>query len=308
MAPVIEVHGLRKTFFRLRGGRTVAVDGLDLEVEEGGVFGFLGPNGSGKTTTIRVVLGLHHATDGEVRLMGNPVPRGLPEVMSKVGALVEAPAFHPGITGWKNLLILARVAGVSAGRVREVLKTVGLEGREDDRVKAYSLGMKQRLAIGAALLKDPPLLVLDEPANGLDPAGIREVRELVRRLGSEGRTVFVSSHQLHEVQQMCDHVAILSRGKLVRSGAVEEVLAGGKAHEYRVTVGRRGPAETALKTAGFKVRRDGDDLLVTASTRDAAKITRTLANRAIYLTGLRPELASLEAVFLEMTEDPKEET
>jgi ABC-2 type transport system ATP-binding protein len=287
----------------LRGGRTVAVDGLDLTVEEGGVYGFLGPNGSGKTTTIRVVLGLHRATAGEVRLMGEPVPGGLARAMPEVGALVEAPAFHAGISGRTNLLILGRIAGLKPARVDEVLETVGLSDRAGDRVSAYSLGMKQRLAIAAALLKDPPLLVLDEPANGLDPAGIREVRELVRRLGNEGRTVFVSSHQLHEVQQMCDRVAILSKGRLVESGSVDDVLAGGRAHEFRVTVGRRAQAQTALRAAGFKVRREGADLLVTAGTRDAAKITRTLANRAIYLTGLRPEQASLEAVFLEMTEE-----
>ncbi|MEX2458515.1 MAG: ATP-binding cassette domain-containing protein [Actinomycetota bacterium] len=245
---VLEVRGLRKRYRRLRGGATVAVDGLDLDVPEGGVFGFLGPNGSGKTTTIRVAVGMHRATAGEVRLFGRPVPSGLSEVMSRVGAIVEAPALHPGFTGRRNLEVLARVAGVSDARVDEVLEIVDLTGRDRHRVKGYSLGMKQRLAIAGALLKDPPLLVLDEPANGLDPAGIREVRELIRRLGAEGRTVFLSSHQLHEVQQVCDHVAILSRGRLIAQGSVRELLAGGKAEEHRVTIATKRPSVATATT------------------------------------------------------------
>jgi ABC-2 type transport system ATP-binding protein len=304
MAPVIETRGLRKSFRKLRGGRTVAVDGLDLEVPEGGVFGFLGPNGSGKTTTIRVVLGLHHASDGAVRLLGEDVPSGLHRVMDRVGALVEAPAFHPGMTGRRNLRILARMAGIGDEKVDEVLQTVGLGERGGDRVKAYSLGMKQRLAIAATLLKDPPLLVLDEPANGLDPAGIREVRELIRRLGDEGRTVFVSSHLLGEVQVMCDHVAILSHGRMIRSGSVAEVLSGGRAQEFRVTVAtKRTAARKALERAKFSVRELGDDLLVTADAKRAPAITKTLADAGVYLSGLRPEQVSLESVFLEMTEE-----
>lgn len=284
----------------------MAVDGLDLDVPEGGVFGFLGPNGSGKTTTIRVLLGLHHATEGEVRLMGLPVPAGLPAVMGRIGAIVEAPALHPGLTGRRNLEILATVAGLPRKRVDEVLELVGLAERDRDRVRTYSLGMKERLAVAAALLKDPPLLVLDEPANGLDPAGIREVRELIRRLGAEGRTVFVSSHLLNEVQQMCDAVAILAKGRLIATGSVKDVLAGGRAEEYRVTVrSRRASAERALRGAGFAVRKDGDDLVVAAGAKDASRITRTLADAGVFLSGLRPEETSLEAAFLQLTEEPE---
>jgi ABC-2 type transport system ATP-binding protein len=303
---VIEARGLRKRFRKLRRPPTVAVDGLDLDVPAGGVFGFLGPNGSGKTTTIRLILGMHRPTEGEVRLFGRPVPAGLPESLKGVGAIVEAPALHPGLTGRRNLEILATIAGIPRPRIDEVLETVDLTGRDKDSVKTYSLGMKQRLAIAAALLKDPPLLILDEPANGLDPAGIREVRQLIRRLGDEGRTVFLSSHQLHEVQQVCDAVAILAKGRLIAAGSVRDVLSGGRAAEYRVTLpAKRAAAAKALRAAGFDARRDGDDLLVVASgPKDAARITRTLADAGVYLSGLRPEEASLEAAFLELTEPP----
>ncbi|MGZ8628595.1 MAG: ABC transporter ATP-binding protein [Actinomycetota bacterium] len=215
---VIEVRGLRKEYRRLRRGRTVALDGLDLAVPEGGVFGFLGPNGAGKTTTIRCLLGLVRPSAGRCRLLGAQSPRGLPGVVGRVGSIVETPTFYPRSTGRRNLELLGRVARIGRSRVAEVLEQVGLADRADDQVKTYSLGMKQRLGIGAALLKDPEMLLLDEPANGLDPAGIVEVRELLRRLGAEGRTVFVSSHILSEIQQTADRVAILSRGRSVAAG------------------------------------------------------------------------------------------
>ena len=206
MTGVIEIEGLRKEYRRLRGGRTIAVDGLDLEVPEGGVFGFLGPNGAGKTTTIRCLLGLVAPSAGTVRLLGSEVPKGLPGVIGKVGAIVETPALFPRFSGRRNLQILARIDGIGKATIEEVLTRVGLADRGDDAVRAYSLGMKQRLGIAAALMKDPQVLVLDEPANGLDPAGIVEVRELVRSLGAEGRTVFISSHILSEIQHTADQV------------------------------------------------------------------------------------------------------
>ena len=221
---VIEVEGLRKEYRRLRGGRTTAVDGLDLEVPEGGVFGFLGPNGAGKTTTIRCLLGLVRPTGGHTRLLGADVPRGLAGVMGSVGSIVEQPALFPRFSGRRNLQILGRIAGRDGAAIDAVLDRVGLADRASDAVRTYSLGMKQRLGIAAALLKDPALLILDEPANGLDPAGIVEVRELIRSLGNEGRTVFVSSHLLSEVEQTADRVAILARGRLITSGPVGEVL------------------------------------------------------------------------------------
>ena len=222
---VIEIEGLRKVYRRLRGRPSVALDGLDLAVPSGGVFGFLGPNGSGKTTTIRCLLGLVRPTAGGVSLLGRPVPEGLAGTMGRVGAIVEAPALFPTMTGRENLRLLAALDGIGRRRVDDVLAEVGLEHRAGDAVKRYSLGMRQRLGLAAALLKDPELLVLDEPANGLDPAGIREIRVLLRRLGAEGRTVFVSSHLLSEVEQTCDSVAILRAGRCVAAGPVRQVLA-----------------------------------------------------------------------------------
>ena len=222
---MIEIEGLHKEYRRLRGGRTVAVDGLDLSVPEGGVFGFLGPNGAGKTTTIRCLLGLVRPSSGRLSLLGADVGHALPSVIGRVGSIVEAPAMFPRFTGRRNLEILARIHGEGDAAIDASLERVGLRDRAKDPVKTYSLGMKQRLAIAATLLRDPSLLILDEPANGLDPAGIVEVRELLRSLGAEGRTIFVSSHILSEVQQTADHVAIVAKGKLIKAGPVNEVLA-----------------------------------------------------------------------------------
>src|SRR5205823_7984747 len=187
--------------------------------------GFLGANGSGKTTTIRCLLGLARPSGGRCRLLGAALPGGLRAVIGKVGSLVEAPGLNPGISGRETLTILATAGGIAGQRVDAVLAQVGLAERGDDLVRGYSLGMRERLGLGVALLKDPEVLVLDEPANGLDPGGIREVRELIRRLGREGRTVFLSSHLLAEVEQVCDRVAIVARGRMVATGSVAEVLA-----------------------------------------------------------------------------------
>jgi ABC-2 type transport system ATP-binding protein len=304
---VIEVEGLRKEYRRLRGGRTIAVGGLDLEVPEGGVFGFLGPNGAGKTTTIRCLLGLVRPTSGRVRLLGAPVPAGLAGVCDRVGSIVEQPAFVPRFSGRRNLEILARLRGLPSAAIDRVLERVGLADRQGDPVGAYSLGMKQRLGIAAALLKDPALLVLDEPANGLDPAGIVEVRDLLRSLGREGRTVFVSSHLLSEVQQVADRVAILARGRAVSAGRVDEVLAGVRGRGFVVRVDDPAAARAALADAGFAVELDGRELRVEASTEHGAAITRALAERGLYLSELRPVGGDLEAAFLELTreEDPR---
>lgn len=303
MDVVIEVEGLRKEYRRLRGGRTVALDGLDLSVPRGGVFGFLGPNGAGKTTTIRCLLGLVRATAGRCRLLGRE-PAGLAEVIGRVGSIVETPAPYPRFSGRRNLELLARIAGVARSRVGEVLEEVGLAGRADDTVRTYSLGMKQRLGIGAALLKDPELLILDEPANGLDPAGIVEVRELVRRLGRQGRTVFVSSHILSEVRQTADRVAILSRGRCVALGPVAEILAAGRATGLIVRVGDLPAGLETLTAAGMPARLDGDILRVDVAPSEAARVTRTLADRGLYLSELRTDEVDLETVFLELTGAP----
>ena len=225
---VIEIEGLRKEYRRHRG-TTVAVGGLDLAVPAGGVFGFLGPNGSGKTTTIRCLLGLVRPTAGSIRLLGRPVPRGLDVALRSTGAIVETPALFPTMSGRDNVTLLGAIDRIGPRRVEEVLDQVGLSDRADDPAGKYSLGMRQRLGLAAALLKDPELLILDEPANGLDPAGMRSVRELLAELAAEGRTVFVSSHLLAEIEHTCDRVAILHRGRCVRTGRVADLRGGGAA-------------------------------------------------------------------------------
>jgi len=300
---VIEVKGLRKEYRRLRGGRTTAVDGLDLEVPEGGVFGFLGPNGAGKTTTIRCLLGLVRPSGGRTRLMGAEVPHGLARVMGVVGSIVEQPALFPRFSGRRNLQILGRVGGQDDAAIERVLARVGLADRGGDAVRTYSLGMKQRLGIAAALLKDPALLILDEPANGLDPAGIVEVRELIRSLGNEGRTVFVSSHILSEVEQTADRVAIVARGRLITSGPVSEVLSAGRARGLLVKLADPAAGAVALNQAGIRSEVAGDVVRVDLPPDQGDRVTRTLAERGLYLSELRPDEVDLETVFLELTRD-----
>jgi ABC-2 type transport system ATP-binding protein len=299
---VIEVSGARKTYRRFRRPPQNAVDGLDLAVAEGGVHGFLGPNGSGKTTTIRLLLGLVAPDAGELRLLGRSVPHELPAVIGDVGALVETPLFFPQFSGRLNLQLLADVARLPRSRVDEALETVGLTDRAADRVKGYSLGMRQRLGIAAALMKRPRLLILDEPSNGLDPAGIREVRELIRSLGGRGVTVFLSSHLLGEVEQVCDTVDILVRGRRIASGPVREVLAAQSTGEVRVRVADLALASETLRANGFQVTAHDDHLLV-AGVADPAAITKALAAKRQYVAELAPVTANLESVFLDLTGD-----
>jgi len=307
MSGVIELEQLRKEYRRVRGGRTIAVDSLDLSVPAGGVFGFLGPNGAGKTTTVRCLLGLVRPSRGRARLLGVDSQRDLSSVIDRVGSIVETPALFPSFSGRRNLSLLGQTIGIGASRVDDVLQLVGLATRADDKVKNYSLGMRQRLGLGAALLRDPEVLILDEPANGLDPAGIREFRELLRRLGDGGRTVFVSSHLLGEVQQLCDHVAIINRGRLVASGPVSELLARGRAAGLTVKVADTPRALELLAAAGFAVEHTGDDTLVVDVDADrAAEVTKTLAQAGLYLSELRPNEVDLETVFLELTSDAEQ--
>ena len=302
---VIEVAGAHKTYRRRRKPPERALNGLDLSVASGGVHGFLGPNGSGKTTTIRMLLGLISADSGEMHLLGQPVPKALPEVIGGVGALVETPLFFPNFSGRLNLRLLAETAGVPRPRVQECLELVDLHDRADDRFKNYSLGMKQRLGIAAALLKQPRLLILDEPSNGLDPAGIREVRQLIQRLGRDGSTtVFLSSHLLAEVQQVCDHVTILARGRCVATGPVGEVLAGKSTGDLRLKVPDPVGAKSVLESAGFSVSGMGDAWRL-HGVLDASTVTRALAEQGHYLTELSPIAADLESVFLELTQEQK---
>lgn len=298
---VIEITGLRKTYRRMRSPVSVALDGLDLSVERGGVFGFLGPNGSGKTTTIRCLLGLSRPSGGGCRIFGHDSGTDLHLVADKIGALVEAPALFATFSAAKNLELLAGTADVPRTRIDHVLETVGLWDRRRDPVKSYSLGMRQRLAIAAALLKDPQLLILDEPANGLDPAGIREVRSLLRRLGDDGCTVFVSSHILSEVQQVCDRVAILARGRCVVAGDVSEVLARGRCGDILVRVGDVARAHAVLCASGFTASVTEDALHVTDDGGNPARISEALAGHGLYPSELRPTEADLETVFLQLT-------
>jgi ABC-2 type transport system ATP-binding protein len=307
--PVIEISALTKEYRRLRGPSVVAVDGLSMSVPEGGVFGFLGPNGSGKTTTIRCLLGLVRASSGRCRILDvDPQSRELSRAIARIGSIVETPAFFPNFSGRRNLELLGRINGIGRARVDETLERVGLESRAGDRVKTYSLGMRQRLGIAGALLKDPALLVLDEPANGLDPAGIKEVRELLRSLGAEGRTVFVSSHILSEVQQTCDRVAILSRGKCVASGTVNDVLARGGRTGMLVRVEGLDEGAALLRRRGFEVTVADGAMRVNVAPADAASVTRVLAERGLYVSELRPDEEDLEDVFLRLTRDEAAET
>ena len=299
---VIETTGLHKEFRTRRGRRVVAVDHLDLAVPAGGVHGFLGPNGSGKTTTIRMLLGLARPTHGRMHLFGEPVPRRLPAVMGRVGAVVEQPKFVPGFTGRHNLTLLAHVVGVSNRAVDTALAQVGLAGRERERYKGYSLGMKQRLAIAATLLKSPDLLILDEPTNGLDPAGIRDIRTMIRELGESGVTVLLSSHILAEVQQVCHSVSIIGNGRLLASGPVDDLVGEQKVKQVRVGVADPVAAQRVLEQARWRVTRDGDRLVV-EGVEQAEDITRALAARQIFVRELTPVRADLESVFLQLTQD-----
>lgn len=301
MNSVIEISGLRKEYRQRHGKRVNAVDGLDLSVPEGGVFGFLGPNGSGKTTTIRCMLGLVSATSGTTVVLGRPTPSDLSDVMPRVGSIVETPAMFPTMTARENLQLLGAVDGIGKKRVAESLEKVGLGDRADHKVRTYSLGMRQRLGLASALLKDPALLILDEPANGLDPAGMREIRELLRQMGNEGRTVFVSSHLLTEVEQICDRVAIIDRGKLILTGRVDEVLAEASRPSLIVGVDNLTLGAATLRNAGLTVDVDDFCLRVALPASDAAHVTKLLADVGLYLNELRAESVSLEELFLSIT-------
>ncbi|MFC4021441.1 ABC transporter ATP-binding protein [Micromonospora sp. GCM10011542] len=300
MSAVIEIEGLRKTFDSLRHGRRVAVDGFDLLVEAGQIHGFLGPNGSGKTTTLRALLGLVRADAGRMTVLGEPSPQLLSRVAGRVGAIVESPQFFGNFTAHRTLRLLARAGGVPISRVDDVLDQVGLRDRGHERVKGYSLGMKQRLAVASALLKDPRLLILDEPANGLDPAGIREMRDLMRSLAAAGVTVLVSSHILGEIQLICDHVTIISEGRRVAAGRVDEVLAGHDRHEFRVRVAEPERAAELLRAAELTADVDGGALVVGGAT-DPTVISRVLGEQGLWVGELSPLRPDLESVFLELT-------
>jgi ABC-2 type transport system ATP-binding protein len=296
---VIETHGLTKRF-----GERVAVNAVDLVVPAGVAFGFLGPNGAGKTTLIRTLLGLTRASAGEFTLLGLEQPKKRREALARVGAIVEEPKFHSHLTGRENLQIVAAARDRAAdGRIDASLARVGLTDRARDRVKSYSLGMRQRLGIARCLLADPALLILDEPMNGLDPAGILETRHLIRSFVDEGRTVFLSSHLLDEVEKTCDQVAIVDRGRVILQGAVAEIAAGGEP-TLLVEVDDVPRAEQLLTQQGgiAHIEHEGSALRLTLSDGLVpAKINELLVREGLAVSRLEPARATLEDAFLSVT-------
>ncbi|MFL5629115.1 MAG: ABC transporter ATP-binding protein [Ktedonobacteraceae bacterium] len=284
-------------------GQRLAVNNLNLEVYRGDIFGFLGPNGAGKTTTIRMALGLIAPTSGSVEILGHDVFNYRAEILPRVGALVETPALYLYMSGRDNLRAVASVlGGVPDKRIDAVLEMVGLRVRQKDRVRTYSLGMKQRLGVAIALLQDPEVLVLDEPANGLDPAGIVEMRDLMHRLTTEGKTVFISSHLLTEVQQICTRVAIINLGKLVTETTVEELLTG--RGEFTVSVERASEALALVKAQpwGSDAHLDANGALVTPAPQGRGReLNLFLANAGFVADTIAPSTQDLEQVFLRLT-------
>lgn len=312
---VITTHGLTKKFDSL-----VAVRDLNLQVMRGDVFGFLGPNGSGKTTTIRMLLGLIHPTAGRVELFGMDNAAYLPLILPRIGAIIETPVFYPELSGIDNLRTIALASGMrlkaSASRIDEILELVDLRGQAGDAYRKYSLGMKQRLGIGAALFTDPELILLDEPTNGLDPAGVHEVRQLILRLAATGKTIFISSHVLYEIQQVCNRVAILQKGRLIKQGNVRDLLQQNEHLIVRMDTPelaqralvelRKRSEQSAQWIKSVSAEKDGQDgatlLHVEAPVTRSSEITALLAEQKLFVAELYRQQLNLEEVFLELTE------
>jgi ABC-2 type transport system ATP-binding protein len=291
---MITTRALTKRF-----GRTLAVDGIDLHVREGDRYGFLGPNGSGKTTLVRMLLGLVYATSGEIEVLGRPVPKRVAEILPHIGSLVEGPAAYPHLSGRTNLsLIDAAGPGDRRSRrrrIEETLERVGLAGVDRRPVKAYSLGMRQRLGLAAALLRTPRLLILDEPTNALDPQGIREVRELLIELNRAGTTVFLSSHLLSEVEQLCTRVGVVDRGRLV----LEEELSTLRGPTGRVLVHTPDPTLAVSILDGQLEQRDGERLVIQHA--DPAALNAMLVEAGVRVSSITTEHRTLEQVVLDVT-------
>lgn len=307
--PAVKTVGLTKEF-----GQRRALDGVDLEVPRGVAFGFLGPNGAGKTTIIRLLLGLAWPTAGSMSVLGHAVPEDRAEALVRVGAIVEEPRFYPYLTGRENLEVNAAArGGPAAMRIPEALERVGLSARASERVASYSLGMRQRLGIARCLLADPELLFLDEPMNGLDPAGMLEVRALIRQLVGEGRTVFLSSHLLDEVQRTCDFAAIVDRGKVVTQGSIDALTAGVR----RVAIGTDDPGRAAALIArlntvdGAAVANGGVVVSLqsngTTEREQVTEIVRRMLDADLSIDRVAPVEASLEERFLSITQRLEDE-
>lgn len=299
-APVLEAQGLTKRF-----GRRTVVDALDLTVPAGTVYGFLGPNGAGKSTTLRMALGLIRPTGGSVRLMGHEVAKARNKALREVGAQVETPAFYGYLSAWRNLQMLGQLTGPTPpDRIIEVLERVKLKGRERDKVRTYSQGMRMRLGLAQALLSRPKLLILDEPTNGLDPQGMREVRRLIRELAeAEGMTVFLSSHLLAEVQQVCDRVAVIHQGRLVAEGPVAELLLSGDRPTVEVVCDRLEEARSRLAELPTVSQAEvyGDRLLLRMEEGAVADVNQLLVEAGHRVSALVPRRQSLEEFFLKVT-------
>lgn len=294
--PVLEIENLRKTY-----GDVQAVKDVSLRVQQGDIYGFLGPNGAGKTTTIGMILGLIHRDGGTVRVLGKPVTVDDPTPLRHVGSLIEAEATAvPHLSARNNLHIIAELHDVKQGRIDEVLATVGLTEAADRQASDFSTGMKQRLGLAMALLHDPDLLVLDEPTNGLDPAGMREVRELLLRLVDDGKTIFLSSHLLNEVEQICNRVAVLKQGEVIAQGHVDDLL--GDAQVVEVVARQPEHAASQLRhlNSGSSVRIDDGRVLVSGS--DSETVMQYLVQQGITPQEVRVRRDNLEDLFLELTE------
>jgi ABC-2 type transport system ATP-binding protein len=300
---IIRTYDLTKRFKNL-----TAVDQITFAVRRGEVFGFLGPNGAGKTTTIAMLLGLVRPTAGSAEVLGHDIRRGLSTALRRVGAIVETPAFYPYMSGIDNLRIFARIdGGDSEAHIPSILEQVGLIKRGKDKVGTYSLGMRQRLGLAAALLGDPELLILDEPTNGLDPAGMQEMRVLIRRLSEEqGKTVFLSSHLLHEVEQVCDRVLILNKGQVIAQGEVKDLLS--QAHALKLRIEKPAEADEILSGVDWvqSTNLEGDWLHVQAPPERAPELLAVLAAHSLYPFEVHPVVSTLESVFLDLTNERAE--
>ena len=302
---VIETLNLTKRYAGgFRTPSTLAVDEITFSVQQGQVFGFLGPNGSGKTTTIGMLLGIITPTSGVFRLFGGSGSDQILAARQRIGATLEYPNFYPYLSCRDNLRLVARVKGKGNRAVDEALEVVGLAKRAKTRFGACSLGMKQRLAIGATLLGDPELIVLDEPANGLDPAGQREIRDVIRELGARGKTIFLSSHILHDVERMCTHVAIIDRGRIVKTSSVADLTT----KRTRIVIGAevdmerlRQAAESFPETRSAEVR--GDRVVVDIDQADMGPLNEYLMKQGILLFHIAAEHQTLESVFMQLTEE-----
>jgi ABC-2 type transport system ATP-binding protein len=297
---VIETNDLTKRYRDL-----VAVDRLTLRVRRGEVYGFLGPNGAGKTTTLRMLLGLVRPTSGVASVLGSSP--GSSEALANIGALIEAPGFYPFLSGRDNLRVMAGHARVKPERVDVVLEEVGLDGRAKDRFRTYSQGMKQRLGVASALLKDPDVLILDEPTTGLDPKGMAEMRSFIGGMGRRGRTVLLSSHLMSEVEQVCDRVGVIDRGVLVKEGSVDELRGDAVLLVRAEPLEHAGRVVEGLSGVGAVASGDGA-LRVSADPAVAPAIVRALVGAGVAVTEVRPERASLEDVFLNLTREDEERT